>query len=78
MVHGHDNRAGTKEQEGLEKGMRHDMKDAPHESSHTECGEHITQLADCGICQDLLDIRLGEAYRGRENSSQCPDDCDNH
>ena len=54
VVKGEDNHAGTEEEEGLEKGMRHKMKNRCRPCADAKRKEHISDLADGGIGKDPL------------------------
>ena len=58
IVHCMDDGTGTKEEERFEKSVRQQMKDACTECRHTHSKKHIPKLADCGICENFLDIVL--------------------
>src|SRR5207249_8450276 len=55
--------ACSKEQQRLEKRMRHQVEHARGIRPGSACQEHVSELADGGIGENLLDIRLHEANR---------------
>src|SRR2546430_11565302 len=58
--------AGGKEEQGLEECMRHQVKDARRECADAAGEKHVAELADGGIGQNFLDVRLHEADRRGE------------
>ena len=52
--------------------MRHQVEHPRRKGAHSNCCNHKTQLADGGICQDFLDIKLPDRDRGSEEGCQTP------
>ena len=59
-LHGLNDRTGRQKEQGFEEGVRHQMEHSSHVSAHPHRGYHKAQLADGGVSQHLLDIRLGQ------------------
>jgi hypothetical protein len=57
--HGVDHRAGAEEEQGLEEGVREEVEDAGG-TPPPRPGEHVAELADRRVRQDLLDVGLAE------------------
>src|SRR4029077_2451291 len=65
--HGVDDAAGAEEQEGLEEGVGHEVKNPCGESTDAEGEKHVAELADGGIGENLLDVGLDEGHGGGED-----------
>ena len=67
MVHRHDDRAGAEEEAGLEERVREDVEHPDAERPDPAGQEHVAELRDGGVGEDLLDVVLGEADRRGED-----------
>ena len=65
-AHGVHHAAGAEEEQRLEKGVGHQVKDARAERAHAAAQEHVAELADGGIGQNLLDVGLHQGDGGGE------------
>jgi len=66
VFHAVNDRARTQEEQGLEEGVGHQVKDSRSISTDAKSGNHVTELRDGGIGQDTLDVILGQGNGGRE------------
>src|SRR5579884_1685999 len=57
-AHSVNHASGSQKEQGFEKSVRHQMEDAGSVSADTAGEKHVTELADGGIGQDLLDVLL--------------------
>ena len=73
-----NHRARPQEQQRLEEGVRHEVKDSSDVVGDTAGHEHVSELRNGGIRQHLLDIGLRNADGGGENRGQSADDGDCH
>ena len=73
---GVDHRASGQEQQSFEEGVRHQVKDAGGERSHTAGHEHVSKLRNRRVGEDFLDISLRDPDGGGEQGGQRSDDCD--
>ena len=71
-----DDGAGAEEEAGLEPRVREDVEHARRERENAAAEEHVAELRDRGVREDLLDVVLGEAHRRGEESGRAPDDGD--
>ena len=71
-----DHGARAEEEAGLEPGVREDVKHARRERERAAAQEHVPELRDRGVRENLLDVRLGEAHRGREKRRRAADERD--
>src|SRR5208337_3756804 len=69
-VHAVDYRAGSQEEEGLEKGVGHEMEDTGNKGPHAAGHDHIAQLAHGGVSQNAFDVVLRHAHGGGEKGGQ--------
>ena len=60
-----DDAAGAEEKECLEEGVGDEMEKACHPAADAERQHHVTELADGGIGQYLLDVRHDKGNRRR-------------
>jgi hypothetical protein len=65
--------AGAQEEASFEEGMREHVKDAHEERAHARGHEHVAELRDRGVREDLLDVVLGDRNRGRHERGERPD-----
>jgi len=56
--HGMNHRTGPEKQQGLEKGVSYQVKDACRECCHAAGQKHIPELTDSGIGKHSLDVIL--------------------
>ncbi len=73
-----DHRAGAKEEQGLEKRVRHQVEYPGAERAHPAGQEHISQLADGRISQDALDIVLSQSDSSRKERRRRTNYSDDH
>ena len=66
MVQAVNNGAGSQEQQGLEKRVGHQVKDAGGERPHTQGEKHVADLTDGGVGQDTFDIVLCQGGKSRQ------------
>ena len=71
-----DHGARPEEEAGLEPGVREDVEHARREGERSAAEEHVAELRDRRVREDLLDVGLGEAHRRREERRRAPDDRD--
>ena len=75
VMHGMDDRTGSEEQQGLEKRMGDQVEQCCRKCTHSHRKEHVAQLADGGVGQNLLDVVLGEGdecrQQGRTGAHRC-------
>ena len=71
-----NNGACCQEEEALEEGVRHQMEDAGRIRSHTGGHEHVSELRDGRVRENLLDIGLRNANGGGKESGQRSDNRD--
>ncbi|BCW92752.1 MAG: hypothetical protein KatS3mg007_0646 [Thermoanaerobaculum sp.] len=64
--------AGAQEQAGFEEGVGEDVKDGRRKGSGPRRQEHVPQLADGGVGQDLFDVVLRQANGGGKDRRQAP------
>ena len=74
MVHGDDDRTGSQEQQGLEEGMSHQVKDCRAIGRRAQCDGHITELRQSGISHDTLDVVADDAQKTHEQRRGRTDD----
>ena len=77
-AHGVHDAPRPQEQEPLEKGVGHEMKNARPIGADTYSQEHETQLAYGGVGEDFLNVVLGKTYRGGKKCRQHADNSNNH
>ncbi len=73
VVAGEDHTAGSEEEARFEESVRHEVEDAGPVRSHSDADEHEAQLADGAVGEDLLDVVLKKADRGREGRGEHAD-----
>ena len=73
---GVDHAAGAEEEQRLEEGMRHQVVDAGGERAAADADEHVAELRNRGVGEDLLDIVLRQADGGGEEGGRDADDGD--
>ena len=71
-----DHAAGSQEQQSLEERVRHDVEDAGGKRSSAEADEHIAELRNRRVGEDLLDVVLDQADGGGEKRRRDADDSD--
>ena len=71
-----DHAARSEEQEGLEEGVGHQVVDAGGKRADADADEHVAELRDGGVGENLLDIVLRQADGGGEERGGDPDDGD--
>ena len=78
MVHGMNDRPAAQEEQRLEEGMGHQVKGRGPECADARRQEHVAQLRDRRVGQNLLDVGLHQTDRGRDERRQCPHHGDHH
>ncbi len=73
VVHGMDDRAGAEEQESLVEGVREHEEDGRVVGADPRGEEHVAQLGDRRIGEDLLDVVLGTGDRRPQQRRRRPD-----
>src|SRR6476661_9860619 len=73
MVQSLDDDAGREKEQSFEKGMSHEMKDRGRPGTNPQRQEHVADLADRGIREDPLDVRLRERTETSEEQRRCAD-----
>ena len=71
-----DDRAGAEEEAGLEERVREDVEHAADECADAAGEEHVAELRDRRVREDLLDVVLRQADRRREERREAADDRD--
>ncbi len=71
-----DHAAGSEEEKGLEEGVGHHVEDSCGEGSRAEADEHVAELRDGRVGEDLLYIVLDQADGGGEEGGREADDGD--
>src|SRR5579875_3679650 len=75
MVQGVQDATSAQEEQGLEEGMREQVKHARagaiSATSDTQPDKHIAKLADGGKCQDALEVPLAHGNRSGKESGEC-------
>jgi len=66
-AHRVDHRAGPQEEERLEERVRSEMEDRRRIGAEPGGQEHVAELRDGGVGEHLLDVRLRQADRRRED-----------
>ncbi len=74
VVEGMNDDAGAEEQEGLEKGMGHEVEHGGRPCAHPEGEEHVSDLADRGVSEDPFDVLLRQRAESREEERHGADD----
>ena len=69
-VHGVDDRAGGKEEAGLEAGVGHQVEHRRPVRPHPQRQEHEPELADGGVGQHLLDVLLDHRQQRAQQRGQ--------
>ena len=77
-AHRVDDTSGAQEEEGLEKGVRHEVEDSRREGAHPARQEHVAKLADGGVSEDPFDVVLHQGDGGGQQGGRRPDDGDRH
>src|SRR6266404_5037812 len=75
-THGVNDAARGEEEQRFEEGVGHQVEDAGGEGADSEGEEHVAELADRGVGEDALDVRLHEADGGSEERGGAADDGD--
>ena len=75
---GVDHRAGAEEEAGFEERVRHDVEDRDGESADPGGEEHITELGNGRVGEDLLDVVLHQGDGGSENGGYAADYRNDH
>jgi hypothetical protein len=75
-VKGVDDGAGPEEQARLEEGVRQDVEHPRDVRPHAAGQEHVPELGNRGVRQDLLDVVLSDRDDRREDRGDSPDDRD--
>ena len=70
VVHPVDHRSGPEEEEGLEEGVGDHVEDGGRVGPRSDGQEHVAELADGGVGEDLLDVVLGAGDGGREQGGE--------
>ena len=79
VVHSVNDRAGTEEEQCLEKRVRHDVEDRRDKGADATREKHVAELRDRRIGENLLDVVLCEAdRRGKHRSCTADDRNDEH
>src|SRR5205814_4300217 len=75
LIAGHrvDHAARPKEQQRFEESMSHQVKDSGGEGAHTQGEEHVSELADGGVGENLLNVVLHERHGGCKNGGNRTD-----
>ena len=68
-----DDGAGPEEEAGLEEGVRHDVEHPGGIGPDATGQEHVPELRDCRVREDLLDVVLRQADHRREDGRHAPD-----
>ena len=66
LVEAVNHAAGAEEQQGFEERVRHHVEDRGTERADSEREEHVAELGDRRVREDLLDVVLHQADRGRD------------
>ena len=74
VVAGVDHRTGPQEHEGLEEGVRRQVEEGRVPRSDAEPEEHVPELADGRVGQDLLDVVLGQGDEPAHQGGDGPQD----
>src|ERR1035437_5657442 len=71
-----DDRAGTEEQQRLEKSVRDEMKHADRHAADAEAHHHVTKLRNSGVSEDAFDVVLrdGDARGKNRGDGTNPSD----
>ena len=76
VVHADDDRACTEEQQGLEEGVRHQVKDRDGIGRDPQRHRHVTQLRQGRVSHDALDVVLDDAQKAHEQGRDRANDDD--
>ncbi len=66
MVQAHNHGTRRQEQQGLEKGMRHEVKYRDRVGRCTQRHRHVTQLRQRGVGHHALDVVLNNTQEAHE------------
>ena len=69
---GLDHDPGAQEEEGLEKGVGHEVKDGGGPRAHPQGQEHVADLAHGRIGEDALYVLLREGARPGDEEREAP------
>ena len=76
MMTGQNDGTGGKEQQRLEKRMRHQMEHRATPGTNPQRQEHVTDLTHGGIGQDTFDIGLNQCGKTGKQQRYCADNTD--
>ncbi len=68
--------AGGEEEQCFEEGVGHEVEDTGGKGADSQGEEHVAELADGGVGEYALDVRLHEADGGSEERGGAADDGD--
>ena len=68
VVHAHDDRSSTQEQQGFEEGVCHEVEHGHRVSRSPQGHRHVTQLRQGGVSHHALDVVLNQAQKAHEQS----------
>ena len=66
MVHTHDDRARTQEQQGFEECVGHQVEHGHRVGRGTQSHSHVAQLRQCGVGHHPFDVVLDDAQETHE------------
>ena len=76
VMHAHDDRARSEEQQRLEERVGHQVEHSHRIRRCTQCHGHVAQLGQRGIRDDSLDVVLDDAEETHEERGNAADDHD--
>ncbi len=71
-----DDLAGAEEHHRLEEGVGHEVEQGRRPGADTHAEDHVTELAECRVGEDLLDIRLNDGDQRGHRQRDAADDGD--